>query len=646
MKGRSVYTTAGQTVKSADILADNDLMNVFSAMREKLKNDNPYLSEIAGELIKISDQPGWQDYLQRILYESVLSNPFTDVANIVGNVSLLGTEVASRIMTFDNPASIKRGLLEGIRAGVQEMEKIYNGQLTADSKFTEQYKKFELINADKPSKRIIRVLLPTTRLAMEDAFAKAVAKSIEKRVTLEKVAKKNKLNYDDVVTEMEKVLNDPELTDPMKLRDKAEYFDKYAQYLTFQTELGTIGKSLQKMTALNKDDAVLTTALKLPLKLTMLFIRTPANIIKAGFDYSPAGFLRLTNKKLSTAERTAFTKRALAGTVFYSAISAAMLSGLLQITGQGPDDKDQKDVWMKLGYRPNHIYLRWIDGTLKGFSYQNINPFNVLFGFIGNLSDAYKYNPKLISDDKDTSEKLAIVLRNMTLTISDQSYLHGVSSFFKWMQYGNENYIQDLFVMPVIPGILSFPKTLAEYWTGDKTIYNANNLGERIQRKIGLTGNLEPQTDISGENKQSGWERFPFPIKTVDKKGKELETWILDNQINIPNPGEQTKIKNSIMIKKQFADYKRNSNKKIWEKLVNNFPRLKRKTIEDAQDWIDNMIRDERATAKKEIIKDIDNYLANAKSEEEKLILIQQKKGRFVNPDESEDNTSQSGIEY
>jgi hypothetical protein len=624
MKGRSVYTTAGQTVKSADILADDDLMNVMSAIRDKFKETNPYLAEITEELIKLSDKPGWQDYLQRLLYESVLSNPFTDVANTFGNTSFLGAELASRIIAGTNLNSIRKGLTAGHKAGIDAMVKVYNGQMTADSKFTEQYKKFELIKADTKGKRIGRLILPTTRLAMEDAYFKAMAVELEKSISLRKIAKDNKINYDDVVKEMEAVLNDPDLADPKKLRNKAEYFRKYADYLTFQTELGTIGKGIQKISTLSGNDSAVTTALKLPLKLSILFVRTPANILKAGFDFSPAGFLRLTNKTLMPEERAAFTKRALAGTIFYSAIATAMAMGLLEVTGQGPDDEDQKDVWMKRGYRPNHIYLRWIDGSLKGFSYQNINPFNVLFGFIGNLSDAYKYDKNLISDDKDASEKLAIVLRNMTLTMSDQTYLKGVSNFFQWMQYGNENFLQDLFVMPAIPGILSFPKTTAEYWTGDKTVYNARNLGERIQRKIGLTGGLEPMPDVSGEPKQSGWERFPFPIKSVDKKGKELETWYNENLINLPQPGEQTKIGNSIMIEKQYLDYKRKSNKRIWENMIKNFPRLKKMTVEDAQDWIDDMVRDERKFAKEGITRDLDKYLAGKNSYADELIILNQ----------------------
>jgi hypothetical protein len=130
--------------------------------------------------------------------------------------------------------------------------------------------------------------------------------------------------------------------------------------------------------------------------------------------------------------------------------------------------------------------------------------------------------------------------------------------------------------------------------------------------------------DVSGEPKQSGWERFPFPIKSVDKKGKELETWYNENLINLPQPGEQTKIGNSIMIEKQYLDYKRKSNKRIWENMIKNFPRLKKMTVEDAQDWIDDMVRDERKFAKEGITRDLDKYLAGKNSYADELIILNQ----------------------
>ena len=100
------------------------------------------------------------------------------------------------------------------------------------------------------------------------------------------------------------------------------------------------------------------------------FVRTPANILKAGLRSSPFGLFKSLQKGMSPFERNAIIRRAIGGSVFLTTLAQLMGDGVIEATGTGPKNAKERATWESMGYKPNHIYLN-VGGQTKGVAYQN-----------------------------------------------------------------------------------------------------------------------------------------------------------------------------------------------------------------------------------------------------------------------------------
>ena len=113
-------------------------------------------------------------------------------------------------------------------------------------------------------------------------------------------------------------------------------------------------------------------------------------------------------------EITRITAGALAYTVLYQLAS----NNVIDITGQGAEDKSKRDFMEKQGWKPNSIKI----GD-RYYSYQNIQPFNVGLGIVGNYLDGIKYNSKPKDNELEWYQKWSKTLAGFVATTTDQSFL-------------------------------------------------------------------------------------------------------------------------------------------------------------------------------------------------------------------------------
>lgn len=563
---------------------NNNVVDGMEEVAKVLEDIDPETSQKIKDVIgTLKEKPGLKNALMFWYYNMILSSPLTDAANLIGNTSHFGFEFITKALTQSpqSTALMAKGVLTGVRKGLQEIKLIHNG-LNANSKFNEQdnSKKQYDLNPKTTLGKIFRDALPTTRLAMEDAIFRNIAREMEKNVVFGKEAKRQNKTVSEIEKQIKEILSKEDLTDNEKeLLKLAEGIDDYAKYMTFQNTLGKTGIMLQGLAESS-----------LPIKLLIPFIKTPSNIIKAGFNITPFGLKKLLGEKaknLSRAERGNIVRRSLAGSVMLSGIMMMVAQGLMDITGQGPEDKDKKDLWRRLGYKPNHIYIN-INGKKKGFSYQNINPFNIVFALAGNFIDEARYSKKMKDEEKTITETISSALAGFAASITDQSFLRGLSDFFNWMRFKNEQYLENMATGMVVPNIVSAPKQIGEIASGEKYSYQADSWGERLKRKVGANESLLPDLDVFGDQRQSGYERFPFPVSTVEDK--KLEKYLFENDINISYPGKTQKLGDENMTKEEWTYFVNKRGKLIKDYLTRNIKVLERKTQEAAQDQIDKQV--------------------------------------------------------
>ena len=586
-KVRGVGSSVAQATQSfnikMDTAIDKSIKDYINAARERGLNE--LADKLQSEINKVPQGATWKDKVSYVFYNILLSNPLTQVANLGGNATHFTTEIISRVI---DPATNKKALLKGLRSGLKsglkEMKEIYTQEKSIeDSKFLAGVQ-FDWYPKNKVT-RALRGLIPTTELAMVDGFFRGVARGMETENVKTSLSKRFNESMKDVEKNIQEVLKDP-FTDSKKLQEYAkelEQIEKYIDYMVFQTPLKSpLGKAISK---------------SLVMRPIIPFARVPANIIKVGLDWSPGGFMRLLGQKgkeYTPKERQHIIRRAMVGTMFTMGIMKGITDGRIEVTGQGPEDSRDRELWEKAGYKPNHIY---INGT--GYSYQNVNPFNIQLALIGNVSDLLKYDTKYFQDkDKDIVEKMGKVTLGFASTLTDQTFLQGLSSIFQAMTYQDGKYFSRLAVSLGTPNIISFPKNVREYWEDKKHSYRADNVSEMFQRKIGNTEGLVPRrTILGGDIRESGFERFVFnPTSLKSDEDSKIAKYFLDSGLRISS---LQKDKN--MTAEEFDKYQQKAGELVWQMIKENLDKIKKlreKDIEKAQDYIDRRVQERKRAAK------------------------------------------------
>lgn len=597
----ALVSESGRALRAKQIVPTKELIKEMETLRNNFKNQGAtetvkFLDEIIRDAKK--DVPGFKDKLSFIYYNFILSNPITDVRNITGNVGHLSWELLTRSLSQSpvKTARMFKGAIEGIKKSPKEIKEIINGDRTVASKFLDerQAQRYSL-HPKTGLTKALNSLLPTSRLAIEDAFFRNIAKEMELAIEKPRLAKQFGESIKQVESSIQNVLKSPELLDPksLKIKEVLREADRYADFLTFQSELGSVGKAFQGLSNSN-----------FLIKLIIPFVRTPANIIKAGFANSPAGFVKLlgeSGKRLSKAERAHVTRRAVAGSVFLTGLAKLMGEGIVEITGQGPTTKKDREIWERTGRKPNHIYFNG-----KGLSYLNMNPFNVPFALMGNLSDKIKYDKNFNPGEKNLSRQISSALAGMAITISDESFLRGVGDIMKWLQFKDEKFLEDFFTRPAIPNVVSVVKDVNQIFTGDKPRFEAESLGERIARRIGVTEGLKPTRDIFGKPKQSSFESLPFNVSQIDESDPLIQL-LQKKKLTVPTVNVKTqKVGDKLMTeafnKDQIDEFLKLTGEGIEKQLRAKLDLLNNVRGQQAQQLINNIAQQQRNIAKAKIL--------------------------------------------
>lgn len=184
----------------------------------------------------------------------------------------------------------------------------------------------------------------------------------------------------------------------------------FATSITFQTQLGEAGKSVQMA------------ASKVPGgRVVLPFIRTPANILKEFSRRSPLALAMPTfYKNLAAGGATRDMAIAKLGMGTGLMTWAYFLSQEGTITGGGPSRSSGTYAQWRATNQP---YSMKING--RWHPYGRIEPLAMLFGSVADAVDFIQY-----SDDEDANEKVyAAAMVGVMQNIGDKSMLQGIANF-------------------------------------------------------------------------------------------------------------------------------------------------------------------------------------------------------------------------
>jgi hypothetical protein len=295
--------------------------------------------------------------------------------------------------------------------------------------------------------------------------------------------------------------------------------DTFATRTVFQEKPGKFASGLQRLT----HDYP-------PLSLVIPFIKTPANITRQGFEFSPLGaFMQAARQEGRTG--TQAQARAVAGTLAAGALTYYAVTN--RLSGNGPKDRAQRAALMESGWRPNSVRIgdQWI-------AYQLFQPVSVQAAIISNMVEAWKERG---AKPADVGDVLAATFARTANSFLDQSFLSGLFDFVEAIKDPERS--AGRFGGRMVSGLVPMSAAVRTVQQGmDPVVRQPETIAETVKAGIpGLSEQVEPRIDRFGEviTREGGALRRaadPFNTSSVkdDPVARELDR--LGVKLTPPSP--------------------------------------------------------------------------------------------------------------
>jgi DnaJ-domain-containing protein 1 len=534
-------------------------------------------------------KPGAEDMVLEYLYNAMLSNPVTHAANLIGNSLMTFWDIGETFVAgaagttrqalgsrsalagdraYMGEAGAKLwGLLQGAPEGlrlalraiqegkpqtVNKMETIrYRKVKTPDGKtvkvpvnieqaipnlpFDLVYnKKGEIIQEAGGSTvglgSIIRT--PTTLLMAADEVFYAMGYRAALNAEAYRKAAKKGLKGQDFADEVAKLVQNPTKKMIEKARD-------HGHYITFTTELGKTGKSIQGLLAKHPTAKFIVAP----------FFRTPVNLLKRVHErtinpltpFSTELIETLAGKNGKADRDLAFSRIALG----MGAVGAVFtLAGMGKITGQGPKDPAERADWLRFN-QPYSFKAgdRWV-------SYARFDPFSTLFGI---AADLYEIREKI--DVSDAADIGTLVAYSVSQNLLNKTWLKGivdpVEAFVVDPERFMPGYMQSLATRTIPAGVGQLARM------DDPYLRDARSLIDALKVKTpGKSQEVFPKRDVFGRPIKREGAVGPDILSPVFKMTPSTDPVdIAMHESKFYPAMPQRKIRGVELTQKQYEDY-------------------------------------------------------------------------------------------
>lgn len=219
------------------------------------------------------------------------------------------------------------------------------------------------------------------------------------------------------------------------------------------------------------------------------FVRVPANIIRQGFEASPAGLAMPAARAGGRAGADAMGRAALGSLVL---APLAYWAALGKVTGDAPADPAKRAAFYESGKRPNSILIgdRWIN-------YQPIQPLNVPLAMVANGFTVWS---EAQQDSEATADQMVFDATLRTAgSLLDQSFLSGLSALVDAL--GDPERYGKRFIQQLATGFVPLSGALRTIThTQDPIVRAPQSVTQGIQAILpGQSETLQPRLTRFGE---------------------------------------------------------------------------------------------------------------------------------------------------
>jgi hypothetical protein len=484
-------------------------------------------------------QSGLWDTARSYYYASILSGVKTHERNVLGNVFsaisntlahpfAAGIDAAKSAVT-GAPRDVLFGELpHGVVGGFAGLDRGFQ-----DALFTLRYGvnpatldrslqagavgKLDIPRVDFRGGAVNPLNWPSRMLDGADAFFRSVARNVELYEGAYTIAKREGRTGQPLIDRMAD-LRAGLTPEGVALKEQAEHV---AARAVFQEKGGPITSWLAQ--------GYRVPGLGQALTFVMPFLRTPGNIIRQGFEASPAGFA------MSAARQDGRLGTLAQGKAAAGSLAAAYLAWLAstgRLSGDGPQDAAKRAALMESGWRPNSVRIgdTWV-------SYQPMQPLSVQAALIANAHEAWQDRG---AKPKDAADVVAETFARGTNSFLEQSFLQGVFDVVEALKEPQAS--ASRIVGHTAQGLMPFSGAERSVQQAmDPTVRQPKGIVEQIQASTpGLSERVEPRVDRFGQPvvREGGPLRRaadPFNTSTVthDPVAEELDR--LDVRLSAPS---------------------------------------------------------------------------------------------------------------
>lgn len=638
-KVRTVKKTAERMAEKygRDVVPDDGLLKQLFEESDPTKSD-----EIKRKIfVDLWEQvpPTLMEKLDAIRYTAMLSSPKTHIRNILGNTAMyIGKGLSDGVgQAFEKVFKGKMDRLGGIRT-----KSILNPLSAEDKALKNKAKEvFDEIKDTVLNNDVKYIEKGTSRPLDSKLFKSKVLEGSRKVVsgTLEYEDEVfMKLNFESAFAKVCKA-NDVKASDltAEQIKKFSDYAIQQAQTATFRdpnalaTAMNKVYRWANNTQGLNKGSKAARTGVKLAMDATVPFKKTPANVLKQGWRYSPGGVAQGIIQCATAKDSETLLKgievlsNGVVGTPILLAGAYLAKEGLVNGNTGDYTNKDTKYKKM-LGQQDYSVTVGDKTITMDWMS-----PYSMPF-FVGvELGTAL--------GDKDlTGTELVDSLASITNPFLEMSMLQGLQTLITTDYKTNaaqtliQNTIQS-YVSQFVPAVAQqIAKTVAKTTTttsipSDGTSFGKflNRTGTQLKSKIpGLYETNEPDIDLWGrtQTKEGIWDYVnaglrniisPANIKDINMTHVDKEILRLYDSIDfeptrvIPTPAKSSVDFNKTnykMTAKEFTEYKKDLGTYRYNELQKLFrtDKYKNSNDEEKAKMIQSVYSDANERAKKNFL--------------------------------------------
>jgi hypothetical protein len=347
-------------------------------------------------------------------------------------------------------------------------------------------------------------------------------------------------------------------------------------------------------------------ALGMGVKSQIPFTTIVANILNEKLNWSPVGLVRaaVSHKTgelygrpiMDPNERAELYTKAIVSTVLVSATTA--LFGQ-HIHGNGPGDPRRRKQLQAAGWIPHSIEYNG-----KYYSYMN-TPAALDLAVIGNWLDWHRYGK---GNEADGVSRTAFALKATINAIVSQGALDSLKRLFESL--GNENTSEGADrlqkQMARTAGSLVFPNLLQQVdRLFDPTVYDQTGMEALLRNQVPFVRHLnKPALTVLGDAVESG----PFHYWASDYTEDPLLRTLVEKEAWVPEPSREQIIGDTkrpeyarALTPDEYYNWILQSGKAIRRRLTENIAVLAASEPKEAQKFVRQVAREERAKAKNKL---------------------------------------------